>query len=311
MTALIPLVQLLSAATLMQAPDLSFAPGADGQFAFDTGVLKGRLSATAKEQGLTSVVDVKTGRELTKGRNEYGIFTYYRFLGSDRRWGTMGWVMPKTAERTSDGAVRVTWSANPEQPFELIATYKWARPNAIDVETAVKVEKDLPQFEVFIGSYFADTSRCSVYLKPGRHTRGEPELAAADVCPLTRGVYYAFVRDLAAARMIFDGRWLLGDHPVDWSITRHLAGALAVQEDRRSGPACVLMSRPEDCPVVYASYNMDPPDGVASHHSTYLGLFGKDIRAGQTVRTTSRLVVLEKVAVEQVISEYRKFCAGN
>jgi len=40
MNALLTLVHLLIAATLMQAPDLSFAPGADGQFAFNTGALK-------------------------------------------------------------------------------------------------------------------------------------------------------------------------------------------------------------------------------------------------------------------------------
>jgi len=128
---------------------------------------------------------------------------------------------------------------------------------------------------------------------------------------LTLGLYYAFARDLAAAGMVCDGRWLRGDNPVDWALTRYLAGALAVQEDRGGGPACVIMSRPEDCPVVYASYNMDPPDGVANHHSTYLGLFGKDIKAGQTVRTTSRLVVLDKMAADQVVAEYRRFCAGN
>jgi len=83
------------------------------------------------------------------------VFSYYRFLGTDRRWGTMGWQMTKTAERTSDGAVQVTWPAQPEQPFELSATYKWVQPNALNVETAVEAKRDLPNFEVFIGSYFA------------------------------------------------------------------------------------------------------------------------------------------------------------
>lgn len=307
MHPLFTLAQVVSAAALLQSPDLSFTPAERGQFTFDTGTFKGRLTATDKQQGLTSLVDVKTGRELTKGRADIGLFTYYRFLSTDRRFGEMGWLMPKSAERAADGTVRIVWPPQPDTPFELTATYKWVRPDALDVETSLRPERDMPKFEIFLASYFADAFRCKVYLKPGRYAKGEPELAAADVSPLTRGLYYAFVRDLQAAQIVCDGRWVRGSNPVDWAITRYLAGALAVQEDRAGGVTCAVMARPEDCFSIYVSYNMDPPDGVADHHSAYLGLFGRDLKAGQTARTTTRLVVFSKPTTEQILSEYRAF----
>ena len=309
MLQLLAMIHFGAVAVLAQSPDLMFAPAANGQFAFDTGTVKGQLTATVDREGVTSIVDVKTGRELTKGRPDIGVFTYYRFLSTDKRWGDIGWQMPKNPERVADGTVRIVWPPQPERPFELTATYKWVRPDALDVETAIKAGADLPRFEVFLASYFADSFRCKVYLKPGKYAKGEPELVAADASPLTTGLYYAFVRDLAGAQMVEDGRWARGTNAVDWAITRYLAGGLAVQEDRASGLTCALMSRPEDCFCIYASYNMDPPDGVASHHSIYLGLVGKDVKAGQTVRTTSRLLVGKHLSAEQIVGEYKKFAA--
>jgi hypothetical protein len=52
---------------------------------------------------------------------------------------------------------------------------------------------------------------------------------------------------------------------------------------------------------------MDPPeDGVAGHHSTYLSLFGADLKPGQTAEAHLRLVV-GKFTPAQALDRYQEF----
>jgi len=301
----------LGLAASLHAQDLKFQTAGEGAYTFDTGALRGKLLAGPKSQGITSLIDVKTGKELTHGHAEFGVFSIYRLLYTDGRWGHAGWEMPKEGKLSNDGALQIAWPAQDEHPVELTATYRWTAANTLDLEVAAKPKKDAPKFELFLASYFNEHTRAEVYLKPGFHAGGEPALIAADVCPLTLGTYLAFPRDRAAAQMFCDQRWDKEPNPVHWSITRYMAGPLAVQRDQKDKTALVLMARPEDCFSIDMPYNMTPPDGVAAHHSTYFSLFGKNVKAGEMVKARLRLMVGQDSKADKILEAYRGFCEAN
>lgn len=297
---------LVCAATV-QAADPAFQPGAAGEFAFDTGRFSGRLAAGEKSQGIISLIDKQTGTELTKGSTQYGLFSFYRLLSPDRRWGTMMWEWPKQAKLLPDGSVRIDWPAGDDHPADIAGIFRWVAPDTLEVEAVIVPKQDMPKLELFVGSYFKNDARVSVFTAPPRHSSAKPELASVDVTPMTLGTYCSFPKDLKAAQLVYDGRWEQGLHPVQWSISRYLAGPLAVRRDPSTGLSLMLMSRPEDCFAIGCSYNQEPPDGVAGHFSTYLSLFGRDIRSGETVRARARLAIARDVRAEQAIAAYEQY----
>lgn len=283
----------------------AFQPGADGQFTFDTGPFRGRLTATAAGQGLCSLVDVASGRELTKGSDIYGLFSYYRLLGTDQRWGQYAWAFPKTAGVTEGGGVRIAWPPRPEHPFAMTGTFRWVAPDTLDVVVEVTPQQAVRRFELFLGSYFADTFQSQVYAR--LRSTGRPGFQSVDINPLIAGTYLSYPRDHRTAAIIYDGRWLIPPHPVDWAVTGFLAAPLVLQQDRATGLTCVIMVRPQDCFVVSTPYNMPAPeDGVAAHHSTYLSLFGTDLKAGETARACMRLFV-GRLTPAQAVERYDEF----
>jgi hypothetical protein len=306
---------LISGLACAQSPDLAFTSVKPGEFTFDTGQFTGRLVAGEKAQGLVSLIDKASGVDLAKGRPEYGIFSFYRLLSSNKRWGGVMWEWPKSAALLPDGGVRIEWPAaaggDDEHPADITGTFRWTSPDTLDVEATLKPHKDMPGLELFIGSYFKNDARGHVYLGPTRHAAGKPAMVAVDVTPLTVGTYNAFPRDLAAAQFVFDGRWELGSHPVQWSVTRYMAAPLAVRHDAKTGTSLAIMSRPRDCSTLYCSYNQEPPDGIAGHYSTYLSLFGRDVKAGETARAAARLAVRKNESPADAVAIYEKYIANE
>lgn len=304
---LIAVAVLLATTTGIHAQSLGFTSTGEGKFVFDTGAWKGLLQADDTHQGILSLVDVKTGEELAKGSKDYGLFNIYRLLAPNQRWGDAGWVLPKKAALLDDGAVRIDWDDSGDRPFGLSVVFQWKSPDTLDMEIIVKPQRDLSSFEVFLSSYVRAGMRGLVYLKPARHGQGKAEFIAGDVGPLTIGTYLSFPRDLEAARLVFDGRWEQGKNPVQWSITRYLAAPLAMRQDPKTGQTLLFMARPKDCFAINTSYNMDPPDGVAGHFSTYLSMFGQDLKAGKEAKVLARLVAGKGMTPEKAVDTYRKF----
>jgi hypothetical protein len=304
--ALAAIVCVVTSIASAQTPNLSFREAGEGVFSFDTGQLKGKLQVNGKSEGIVSLVDVKSDVEIAKG-GDLGMFNFYRLLSPAKRYGEMAWTWPKTAKLLPDGAVEVHWPAHEEHPVEMTATFRWKTPDAIDVETVVKPQRDLPKFELFIGSYFAAGFRGSVYVSPTRHAPGEPKFMAGDVSPLLEGAYLAFPRDLQATQLLYDGRWEQGKNPVHWAMTRFIAAPLAMRRDDKSGVTAVLMSRPKDCFGIECSYNMDKPDGVSGHFSTYLSMFGEDLKSGQPARAVIRLVAGKDISPGRAVELYQQF----
>lgn len=298
---------LFASAAVAQAPDLSFKAGQAGEFTFDTGTYAGRLVVGEKSQGLVSLIDKATGTGLTKGQPNYGIFSFYRLLSPKQRWGGVIWEWPKTARLLPDGGLRIDWPAADDHPAHISATFRWTSPDTLDLEAGIQPERDMPKLELFIGSYFKDGARGKVYLAAPRHAPGKPELLPVDVTFMTLGTFLAFPRDLEAAQLVYDGRWEQGLHPVQWSISRYLGAPLAMRRDDKTGLTVMLMSRADDCSCVYCSYDKDPPDGVAGHFSTYLSLFGGDLKKGGTAHARARLVIRQDVTSADAINVYEQF----
>ena len=295
-----------------QSPDLAFKADKADEFTFNTGPLSGKAKVDPQRQGIISLIDGATGTELTKGGTDFGLFSHYRMLGPNSRWGAIIWQWPKSAKVLADGGLQIDWSAADDHPAELAAIFRWAAPDTLDVETIIKPQKDMPKLEIFVGSYFKPDAKGYVYLSPARYGPAGPgELVACDINALMVGTYLSFPRDLAAAQLVYDGRWDQGLHPVQWSITRYLAGPLSVRQDAKSGVSILLMSRPQDCFAINCSYNPPPADGVANHFSTYLSLFGRDVKAGETAKACSRLGVRKNLAPADAIKVYEDFVKGK
>ena len=302
---------LVVGTAVADAADLAFKPVRNppygGLFAFDTGVVKGELRADDASQGFHRFVDVKSGTALAYGHDNPGILSYYRLLSAGERWGEDFRAWPKSAKILPDGAVQIHWLPRDDHPVELTATYRWRLPDTLDLETIIRPEPDVARVEVFLSSYFDKDFRSRVYVQAPRHAPGKPHFMPLDANPMIVGTYLAFPRDLRAAQLVYDGRWERGRHPVQFSVTRFLAAPLALKRNIKNGVTVVVMARPEDCFAIEAPYDKEPPDGVAGHCSLYLSLFGQDLKAGQTARAHTRLVVGQDIAEQGALDLYQKF----
>jgi hypothetical protein len=118
-----------------------------------------------------------------------------------------------------------------------------------------------------------------------------------------------FPRDRQALEIMYDGRWECPPNPVTWAFVRYMAAPIAVRRHAQSGLTAVLMSPPEDCFAVSASYNKEPPDGVAGHRSLYLSLFGRDLAAGQSATARCRLIIVKNLSDEAILERYKQYLA--
>jgi hypothetical protein len=281
-SALATLALTQTATPLTAAPETAsgkpvFTASATNEFPFDTGVLRGTLRADGKSRGLSSVIHVPTGARLDGGS---GLFGHYRLFANGQRFGTAGWDLASTAELQPDGSVQAVWPATPERPFEMRATYRWASANALDLETTLLARTNLTGLEIFLASYFQPQfTNSRVYAQAAD---GKPAFLAAD---RARGDWQMFPRDDAAWAFSEDGRWQLPPNPLKWARQPLLAKPLALRQAAASGVTAAIMAPPVDCFAICTPFETE------SHYSTYLSLFGRDLKAGETARVRSRLVI--------------------
>jgi hypothetical protein len=288
---------------------LAFRPAEEkGYFIFNTGTLRGTLRLDGKRQGISELIHISTGEEITYGQEHVGILSPYRVMSSSNRYSKAARDWPSEPRLLPDGSVSVRFPRADDHPFEMTAIFTWSAADTLDLETIVTPEKDMPKFEVFLSSYFAAGFDISIYLKANRLEQLEkPHFVSIDHHPLVDGNYLMFPRDRESVVTIFDGRWDIPPNPVQWCINRWMEVPLALRRNRESGVTALVMSPPEDCFAVSTPYNQIPPDRVAAHQSIYLSLFGQDVTAGQTVRARSRLVVGEKLTNEIAIRRYQDY----
>ncbi len=301
------LVSLTALAAHAGQPDLGFRPSdEEGFYTFDTGFLRGTVRLNGRSQGITELVHAASGTELASGGRLPGLFSYYRVFSAKARYGNAARDWPTTTEILPDGALRVFWPAGGEHPLEMTAVHRWTRPDTLDVETTVKPLEDVPAFEVFVSSYYREAFLARVYVTPAGQPEASPRFVPADRNAASKGGYVMFPRDERALNMILDGRWKIPPNPVDWDLVRWLAAPLAVRQDPASGMTAVMMAPLEDCFAISSPYNPASPD-ARGYRSLYLSLFGRDVKAGESVRARCRLVVRQNLTDEQVVELYEAY----
>jgi len=216
----------------------------------------------------------------------YGIFSFYRIFTTNKRYGHAAWDWPSVSKLLSDGAVQIVWPEGKDHPFEITATYRLTEETTVDLETTVKAQKDLQQFEVFLASYFHESFPAPyVYADTNQKTKGKPGFLLAEK---SFGDWQMFPREKEVLQIIQDGRWDKEPNPVNWKIMPYLAAPVCVRRNEAAGLAVVLMAPRDDCFAIATPYSGE------GHYSIYLSLFGRDVKAGETVRSRCRLVVAPK-----------------
>jgi hypothetical protein len=266
----------------------------ESAFSFDTGVLKGQLRPEGKSIGLRPLLLGDAAVAAPKG---YGLLSPYRLLSADARYGTAAWDWTSQARLLPDGAVGVRWAADDAHPFEMTGVYRWAAPDALDLDLRVAARKDLPAFEVFLASYFEGCPESLVYVKE------RPGAGGPGFMPVAKeaGDWQAFQRDDEALKIVMDGRWKRPPHPVEWKAMPQLAGVLAMRRDPASGVVALVMAPPADCFAVLS------PHGAEGHRSLYLSLIGRDVKAGGTDAARARLVVCRGITEAQALERYKAY----
>ncbi len=286
------------------ADKLRFTSTAEGQYVFDTGVLRGELRQAERTIGLTSLVHVPSATRLD---GTYGIFSYYRVFTTNKRYGHAAWEWPCASKLLPDGTVQIFWPADANRPIEMSATYRLSGPNTIDLETAVKAQKDLPRFEVFLASYFREGFAVPcVYVKENPQGEGKPASPMAGkpgfmTAKKALGDWQMFPRDSEVLPLIRDGRWKLEPNPVQWVIMPYMAAPVGVRQSTSGDLTAILMAPPEDCFAISTPYEGE------GHYSLYMSLFGRDMKAGQKAKAHTRLVIATGASNEKVLGLYREY----
>ncbi len=270
-----------------------FTEKGDG-FAFDTGKLKGMLHADGESVGLRPLVDVPSGKTLSRSM---GIFSHYRLLAKNQRFGNAAWSWKSTAALRSDGSVTVNWQADAEHPFDLEATYRWAAPEVLDVTSRVTAKESLAGFEIFLASYFDGFADTWVYAGQTEVPTKRPFLQATEEA----GIWQIFPRNEKAETLILDGRWKQPPHPVDWTLRAKLHGPMAMRRDAETGLVALVMAPPDNGFAIATPHCEEP------HRSLYLSLLGDDLKPGQSAVARSRLVVGRDLTFEQALSRFRDY----
>ena len=299
MCGLLPALETGTASTAPPANEqgsLTFKPGQNGAYVFDTGVLRGTLRQGGKSLGLLPVAHVPSATRLDRS---VGILSFYRVFTTNRRHWTAGWDWPSTAALQPDGAVRITWPALKDRPFELSGVYRWHDAQTLDVTTTVKAVQELDHFEVFLASYFQESfSSPYVYVQANPQAGGKPGFMLARK---SYGDWQMFPRDDAAVALVRDGRWTKEPHPVNWAVMPRLAAPVCVRRGGNSDLTMILMAPPDDCFAIATPYEGE------GHYSLYLSLFGRDIQAGETAVAHTRLVVATGSSDAQVLARYERY----
>ena len=274
----------------------TFTSNANGQYSFNTGVVRGKVGGEDKTIGLSSLVYVPSGIRLD-GRS--GIFSYYRVFTTNKRYGHAAWDWPSESKLLPDGAVQILWPKGKDRPFEMTAVYRWKDKLTLDVKTIVTPQKDLSKFEVFLASYFHESFPSPyVYVGSSPEDQGKAGFLMAKK---SFGMWQMSPRNKDVLQIIRDGRWRKEPSPVDWVIMPYLAAPIAVRRSDVGDLAVILMAPPDDCFAIATPYRGE------THYSLYLSLFGRDIKAGETAAARSRLVIAGGVSGQEILDLYRKY----
>ena len=254
-----------------------------------------------KYQGLYPLIDADTGADLT---HPPGVFSLYRVLTPNRRYGKTVRDWPTQAKRLENGSVEVRWAPTEEHPVAITGIYRWTAPDTLDLEITVRPERDMPNFELFMSSYFTKGFQASVYLRSD--TTDKPHFVELERGTDSARGYVMFPRDEKALRMIRDGRWAIPPNPVDWDDRKWLAAPIAIRRDEELGLTVLMMCPPSDCFAISSPWNPASPS-AGGYRSLYLSLFGRDLHASEAARARCRLILRRNLSDNEAIRCYQQY----
>lgn len=288
----------------------TFKAAEPGTYAFNTGVLNGKLLATDNAQGITPLFEAKTGISLSPGKNKPGSFSHYRVMADGKRFGESARGRAKQSRLLDEGReVEVTWKAADDFPLDMTATYRWTTPEILDVVTRVTPKQDLKNLEVQLAGYTNEHFQSFVHAQIPRLKVTDLHFIPVEVGPLVNGTFIAFPRDHKAVQYLFDGRYDQAPAPMQLTVSLLYEAPMVLKRDLGSDMELVFMARPEECGAVITPYNKDYPDEVSGQFSVYFSLFGEDTAAGQT-RTAKTRVIFGRAITDKMCEDlYAKFLA--
>lgn len=297
-------VLLAAGQALGQSPHLAFKPAGEAScFEFNTGIFRGRLKLDGKYQGIYPIVDVASGVDFVHAP---GLLSFYRALETDHRHGAGVRDWPTRNTLLPDGAVEARFPPATDHPLEIVAVYRWKAADTLDLEITVTPQKAMPQFELFLSSYFTKARHfpASIYLKTDASS--PPRFVPIERKPQSTGGYVMFPRDEQAVKIISDGRWKYPPNPVAWEIERTLAAPILIRRDESCGLTGVMMAPPGDCFAMSAPWNV-PSATAAGYRAVYLSLFGRDLPAAQPAGARCRLVIGHKLTDDDALRRYEEY----
>jgi inhibitor of cysteine peptidase len=287
--------------------ELAFRPAdEDGFYAFDTGVLRGKVRLNGRSQGITELAHVPSGQPIAAGGRLPGLFSYYRVLAENARYGKAARDWPTRKKILRDGALAVFWPAGEGHPLEMTAVYRFSAPDTLDVLTTVKPLEDMAALEIFTSAYFEKPFRARVYVTPPGDAAAGPRFVPVDRPSDAGGRYVMIPRDERALGWIRDGRWTYPPNPVDWDVIRWLAAPLVMRRDESTGLTALMMCPARDCFAVSSPWNPATPES-GGYRSLYHSLFGRDMKAGQTAQARCRLVVARGISDREAVRRYERY----
>jgi|GEM_PF-5627080 len=173
-----------------ESGSLAFREAGPDEFAFDTGVLRGRLRAGGRPAGLTAVIHVPTGLSVDRS---HGLVNHYRVFTTGERYGRGMRDTPGEARLLADGGVEALWPATGDRPFELRTSYRWAGPAILDIWTVATAKADLTAFEVFLASYFQEGFTHSLVYSTTPETANRENSSPRTGCSVT-GSFFPGIR---------------------------------------------------------------------------------------------------------------------
>ena len=110
-----------------------------------------------------------------------------------------------------------------------------------------------------------------------------------------------FPRNGDVVPVIQDGRWQKEPHPVEWAIMPDMQMPIGFRRSTKMDLTVILMAPQDDC------FAIATPHRGERHYSLYLSLFGCDLKAGQTAKAHSRLIITTDISDSEILSLYQKY----
>lgn len=242
-------------------------------------------------------------------RARQGHLNLYRLYAGEKSLGSLRDELP-AVEQLDDGA-RLTWPATGVRAARVEATWRLTGPAQIDLEIKVTATRDMEKVEILPAVYCPPLMEKYVCLeREGLHV-GVPAPPPAEGEGPNDYPYFPLSEidrqaQLLSGRLTSDWKWLTALQPEN--------AALPITWSNNGTTEILLMGDPESTSAVSATPRPNSPEPKAwssleRHSALYLSLFCRDLKAGQSLTSHTRLVYrqINHPGMADRVKRYREF----